>query len=102
MGQVSDIASRAGIKIRSIGGLELIATNDMEKFLAACKREQCYILGIEGFYCENGTVMPDMEAIADFGSISKSDLAAQSVSDAENFFQMVKNRNLMFDVSLKS
>ena len=57
MGLIAHIAQTAGVKVKSIGALELIASKDAMAFLRAAKDSNMAILGIDGFRVEGRIVV---------------------------------------------
>ena len=56
------LGRQAGIDIREVGGLQLVAFADAWTFLDACVDAGVLVLGIEGFRLDSGQVRPDMGA----------------------------------------
>jgi len=91
------LGRRAVIGIREVGGLQLVAFADARAFLDACVAAGVLVLGIEGFYFENGQVRPDMGAIADFSQMTSSE---ESVLEARTFIEVVGRSEMLFDFML--
>jgi len=91
------LGRQAGIGIREVGGLELVAFADTRPFLDACSVASVIVLGIEGFEFYNDQVRPDLGAIADFSQITNSE---RSVSEARSFIDAVGRPEMLFDFTL--
>ena len=97
MGLTLTLGRRAGIGIREVGGLQLVAFADARAFLDACVAAGMLVLGIEGFYFDNRQVRPDMGAIADFSQMTNS---KESVLEARSFIDAVGRPEMLFDFTL--
>lgn len=97
MGLTDTLARRAGLRLRKVGGLQLIAFPDVQDFLDACMAAEVLVLGVEGFSFEDGEVRPDMSAIADFSELTSSN---QSVVEARIFADSVGRPGLLFDFTV--
>ena len=97
MGLTLALARRAGIGIREVGGLELVAFADTRFFLDACVAAGVLVLGIDGFYFDNGHVSPDMGAIADFSQMTNSEA---SVLEARSFIEVAGQPEMLFEFTL--
>lgn len=91
------LGRRAGIAIREVGGLQLVAFADTEAFLAACESAGVLVLGVEGFYLEDGQARPDMDAIVDLSQIRNY---KESVLEARAFIETVGRPKMLFDFAL--
>lgn len=91
------LGRQAGIDIREVGGLQLVALADAWAFLDACVAAGVLVLGIEGFYFDNDQVRPDMGAIADFSQMANSE---ESVLEARSFLGAVGRPEMLFDFTL--
>lgn len=69
----TELAGRAGLSVRAVGGLGLIAATDAPAFLGACSGVGVHVLGVEGFRASDGGVEPDMDAIADLSDVLDPD-----------------------------
>ena len=94
MGLTTAIGTRAGTKIRNVGGLELVAFSDTQTFLDTCVIAGVKIIGIEGFYLDNARISPDMNAIADFSQIKNCE---ESVFESRAFIKSVGLPEMFFD-----
>lgn len=92
----TELAGRAGIAIRAVGGLELIAAAEAPAFLDACSGVGARVLGVEGFRIWEGGVEPDMNAIADLSGVLDPD---DSVAEARGFVSAAAS-DLSFDFTL--
>lgn len=97
MGLTLALGRQAGIGIREVGGLELVAFADARSFLDACVAAGVLVLGIEGFYLDSGQVRPDIDAIADFSQMTDSE---GSVVEARSFIEAVGRPEMLFDFTL--
>jgi hypothetical protein len=103
MGLVSEIAGRLGLTVLSRAGMELVSLEAARNILRACEGESALVLGVEGFHLANDSVVPDMEALADFSGASHlpaSERIASSVADALTFLDAMSDRKLLFDLTL--
>lgn len=91
------LGRQAGIGIREVVGLQLVAFADVRAFLDACAAAGVLVLGIEGFYFDSGQVRPDMGAIADFSQMTDS---KESVLEARSFIEAVGRPEMLFDFTL--
>jgi hypothetical protein len=76
------IAAAAGTHIVRAGGMDLIAARDMLLFLDSALRMRVGILGIEGFRLRAGSVIADLNAVADY-SVFAADPGFVDRSNAE-------------------
>ncbi len=97
MGLTANLARRAGLRLKKVGGLQLVAFPDVQDFLDACMAAEVLVLGIEGFSSEDGEVRPDMSAIADFSELTSS---SHSVVEARMFVDSVGRPGMLFDFIL--
>lgn len=97
MGLTITLGRQAGIDIREVGGLQLVAFADARAFLDACVTAGVLVLGIEGFYFDNAQVRPDMDAIADFSQMTSSE---ESVLEARSFIEAVGRPEMLFNFTL--
>lgn len=88
------LGRQAGIDIREVGGLQLVAFADAWTFLDACVDAGVLVLGIEGFRLDSGQVRPDMGAIADFSQMTNS---RESILEARSFIETVGQPEMLFD-----
>lgn len=91
------VADRAGVPVVDVGRQELIAARDARAFVESCLAERQRILGIEGFRLLDGGVEPQMDAIADFSSLSDS---TDSTEEAQQFLASLGDRDLSFVFTL--
>ena len=94
MGLTTALGTRAGIEIRNVGGLELVAFSDAQAFLDACVIAGVTIIGIEGFYIDDTRTSPDMDAIADFSQIRNCE---ESIFESRAFIKTVGQPEMFFD-----
>lgn len=99
MGLIEQIAELGGVNTFKHGSLVLIACEDATAFLDACKAASARVVGIEGFWLRGASVVPDMDAIADFSAVES---VLVSVLEAKRFVENVGSRGLMLDFSLES
>jgi hypothetical protein len=101
MGLTTYLAENAGITIKKIGSLELIALKDADAFLRAAKYRNVAILGIEGFRLEANRAIPDMGLIADFSGIPYDDeIVNTTIEEAARFLLGVSSPDVYFDFTL--
>jgi len=102
MGLTAELCQQAGISVKRIGGLELIAASDAEGFIRAARARGVVILGIEGFRIQGSGVSPDMDAIADFSTLADdNEGAAKSLQAADRFLSGASRQDLYFDFTVK-
>jgi hypothetical protein len=94
---IREVAGRAGVRVIDAGRQELIAAADAPAFVDSCVAEGCRILGVEGFHVVNGGVEPQMDAIADFSTLS--DLT-DSAREAREFLASLGDAGLAFAFTL--
>lgn len=99
MGLTEMLADAAGISLRSVGSLQLVAFKDAEKIVDAAIRAGIAIAGIEGLKVIDGRTVPDMDAIADF-SAQRHD-ASQSGKDAREFICSVGDDEMLFEFTFE-
>ena len=101
MGLIARIAQASGVQLRCIASLELVAFDDVERFLAVTAKYDVVVLGIEGFRVVAGRAEPDMDAIADFSSApAMSRSASDSIREAERFVREVGEPTMFFEFVL--
>ena len=98
MGLTLALGRQAGIDVREVGGLQLVALADVRTFLDTCVAAGVLVIGIEGFRLESGQVRPDMGAIADFSQVTDSE---ESVLEARSFIETVGQPGMLFDFALR-
>jgi len=99
MGLTLDLAASAQIAVVRIGSLELVAWSDMDALLRAAQNRKLAVLGLEGFKLGPSSVSPDMEAIADFSTLSRdSRRAKRSFAGAWRFLADISSKQLHFDI----
>lgn len=91
------LAKRAGVRLRSRPGVDLVAAADAPRFLDACEAEGVRVLGLEGFTLRGEELWVDMERIADFSSVTDPD---ESVREGRLFVARVTAPGLLFDFTL--
>jgi hypothetical protein len=97
VGPALALGRKAGIEIREVGGLQLVALADARAFLEACEAAGVLVLGVEGFRLDSGQVHPDLGAIADFSQLTDS---RESVLEARSFVEAVGQPEMLFDFAL--
>jgi len=100
MGLAEQVAQRIGLSLRVIGGAPLVAAKDAERFIAGCQQGRILVLGIEGFRLEGGSLVPDMDAIADFASPILPTLA-RSIAASRRFLLKVNQPGMWFNFTLQ-
>lgn len=95
---MSELARRGGVSLRRIGTVDLVDAADAPAFLDACASAGTRVLGVEGFHVVDGGVVPDMEAIADFSSLTDSN---ESVREARAFVVATADPDLAFEFILE-
>jgi hypothetical protein len=96
------IATRAGLSVIHRANMELIRSQDADRFVEACLDARTVILGIEGFYLDGEAITPRMDAIADFSGIERADDAVMmSVASARAFLQAVSDERTVFEFVLR-
>lgn len=99
MGLIEEVADRAGIQLTERGSLVLVSAGDAMRLLDACESAGLRILGIEGFQVKENSLVPDMDAIADFSSTAS---AFSSILEARRFVNVVSSRELVLDFTVSS
>lgn len=94
MGPVADLARQAGVATEHVGGLVLVPSDEVDKLLETFERAGMRLLGVEGFTVSGPEVRPDMDAILDLSDVED---AAQSIREAEDFFERVGSPGLLFE-----
>lgn len=95
------IARSAGIDL--IEPAALIRSADMARLLSELRSRHAIILGLEGFELRDGTLVPRMDLIADFSSLSglpAGERSASSIRETEGFLAQEGLGHLVFDVTL--
>jgi hypothetical protein len=101
MGLTARLAEAAGIVVKRIGSLELVAWTDIDAFLNVVRGRNVTILGIEGFRIEGSRAVPDMDAIADFSGLpTDEELVATTFAEASRFLCSASRPNMYFDFEL--
>ena len=100
------IADQLDLPVRKRGANSyLVHVGDAEKIIAFCEKLRLVILGIEGFTEEGLRLVPNMELIADFSTLSdlpSSERCSQSVKSAELFLKEIpKDPNLLLNFELE-
>lgn len=93
------VARRAGIAVTMRGALTLVAAADAARFLDACAADGLRVLGFEGFRLDGQSVVPVMEAIADFSSGSPIS-AEHSIRESRRVLELVRHLASFFDFVL--
>jgi len=97
MGLAAALARQAGVDLRKVGALRLIAFADAQPFLDACLVDAVRVIGVEGFFLKGDRAEPDMRAIADFSGLTDS---AESISEARTFINAAGRPGMLFDFTL--
>lgn len=101
MGLTARLAESAGIVVKRIGSLELVAWTDIDAFLNVVRGQNVAILGIEGFRINGSRAVPDMDAIADFSGLpTDEELVATTLVEACRFFSSASRPSMYFDFEL--
>jgi hypothetical protein len=101
MGLTARLADAAGLAVKRIGSLELVAWSDIDAFLNIVRDRKVAILGIEGFRVDGSRAVPDMDAIADFSGLpTDQELVATTLTEATRFLSSVSQPNMYFDFEL--
>jgi len=77
---------------------EMLPLEDAVKFTEKLASENCQILGIERFICNDRSAMPDLNAIADFSSLETGNVVLSLHSAREYFAQFGKDEKEVFTV----
>jgi hypothetical protein len=99
MGLIAEIAYSVGIGVRHSCQTELVAAAELVRFLEAVRARDLRVLGLEGFRIVGSSLVPDMDAIADFSSIGGSATNAETVDEALLFISNVGEPDLFFEVT---
>lgn len=97
MGLIEEIAGRIGVPFTKRGSLILVSAGNALKLLDGCESAGLRILGVEGFQVKGSSIVPSMDAIADFSSL---DSAIASVREARRFIHVVRPHELVFDFTV--
>ena len=100
MGLVERISTSVGIGVYRSGQMELVAAPDVVRFLTAVSSRGLRVLGLEGFRIVGDRLIPDMDLVADFSSISGSAASEESVAEALRFLSNVGGSGQFYDVIL--
>jgi hypothetical protein len=99
------LASQLGVRMRMQAGLRLIALEDCERIVEACKADGFLILGIEAFRLTEVNIVPDTDLIADFSeliSMRWDEACVEAARSAKSYFGEAKGRtDLWFDFRLR-
>lgn len=98
MGQiVADLAESMGLEVVYRHGTILVPNTILGKLLDSLRMQNIRVLGLEGFRVEGQSLIPDMEAIADFSDLI--DAAPEvSVDAARMFLLSMGTRSLLYEV----
>lgn len=99
MGLVQRIAHQIGLPVEERGALVLVKLLDAKRLLDGCEKEGVRVLGIEGFTFDGNSLIPDMDAIADYSGIAS---AVSSIKVAREFIECLERADLVLDFSLES
>ena len=94
MGSVEHLARDAGVAVRRVGGLNLVAADDVDQLLDAFERAAVRVVGAEGFRLGDGDVRPDMNAILDIADLDDN---SESIGEARSFVKRVATPDLLFE-----
>jgi hypothetical protein len=101
MGLTARIAEAAGIEVKRIGSLELVAWTEIDAFLKVVGAWNVAIIGIEGFRIEGTKAVPDMDAIADFSALPiDEEWVTATIAEANRFLSSVSRPSMYFDFEL--
>jgi hypothetical protein len=100
MGLIAEIAISVGIGVHVSGQAELVGSADLAKFLQGVRTRRLRVLGLEGFRIVGSSLVPNMDAIADFSSIAQSASSEDTVDEALRFLSEVKGSDLLYEVTL--
>lgn len=99
MGLIAEIARSVGVGVHQSGPTELVSGADLIKLLGAVRSRGMSVLGLEGFRIVGGRLVPEMNAIADFSTISGSADSEETVAEALRFISRVGEPDLLYDVT---
>jgi hypothetical protein len=95
VGSVEALARRAGVRVRTVAGLELVNSLDAPALLEAFRNAGLRVLGAEGFRLDGpDAVRPAMDTILDLSSVEDPE---RSVIEAEHFIRSVSTPDLFFE-----
>jgi hypothetical protein len=100
LGLTAEIGSSAGVVVHRVGQTELVAAADLACFLRAVRARNLRVLGLEGFRIDGDSLVPDMDAIADFSSMAASAPSVDTVAEALLFLSEVGERKLHYELTL--
>ena len=98
MGLIAEIASSVGVGVHHSGQTELVAATDLVRFLEAVRARDLRVLGLEGFRVVGSSLVPDMDAIADFSLITGSATSEDTVDEALRFLSDMQAPDLYYEV----
>lgn len=103
MGLIELLATVAGVTVKNVGSLVLIASQDVEAFLRAAQVHNVAIIGVEGFQIEEDHVIPDMDVIADFSSFPHDDrMVTATIEETKRFVVEVARQDMCFDFTIEA
>ncbi len=102
MGPIRTAAARADVSLRRVGGLDLVAFEDVPRLLASIRDLGWRVLGIEGFRLHGGRIVPCMDAIADWSALSGSEASDRSVEASLRYLGSVGEPGMLFDLTLEA
>lgn len=98
MGLEADAARLAGVRTVDRGFATLVESTDALRIVDVCHDQEFTILGIDGFLLRGSSVVPDMDAIADFSGASWQ----QSMVLAKQFISATKRPGLWYEFVVES
>jgi hypothetical protein len=97
MGLIEQIARQHDIELLKKGSLELILFKDMSSILEACRIARLCVIGIEAFWLNRDSIVPNMAGIADFSELK---LSEKSIVEALRFVKSVGQPDMLFEISV--
>lgn len=95
---LNTVAQEGGIETIVVCGIKFISQSDGILFVNSSRRLKTQILGIERFIVIDDSVVPDMDHIADFSSLTDYE---ESALESLIFIQSLpKNANALLDFTL--
>jgi hypothetical protein len=79
--------------------MDLIAAADLVRFLEGARARELRVAGLEGFCVVGSSIVPDMDAIADFSSIAGTAASAATVDEALHFIAEAERADLFYEVT---
>ena len=79
--------------------MKLLTRTQAQEFIDRCERENVRVVGIEGFRRQGESIVPDMDAIADFSEFTPEDTIALACHHARMFLNLMPP-DLLFEFEL--